>query len=138
MNLLTRYIVCAASLLACSGLSAQNLNPQVQVTNDYEARMGEAAKKGVALEVPDSLSEFRTSVDYKVFRTEYRGSYEFHPYRISVAPEVRDNGASRAWLRAGAGYSFHPVFQGVYAVKRKGLLRGSLFQDFHGYCGATV
>lgn len=135
MNLLTRYLICAASLLACAGLSAQNLNPQVQVTNDYEARMGEAAKKGVALEVPDTLSEFRTSVDYKVFRTEYKGSYEFHPYRISVAPEVRDNGASRAWLRAGAGYSFHPVLQGVYAVKRKGLLRGSLFQDFHGYAG---
>lgn len=138
MNLLNRYLICAASLLACAGMSAQNLNPQVQVTNDYEARMGEAAKKGVALEVPDSLSEFRTSVDYKVFRTEYKGSYEFHPYRISVAPEVRDNGASRAYLRAGAGYAFHPVLQGVYAVKPKGLLRGSLFQDFHGYAGQYI
>lgn len=135
MKSVTRYIGSVAALLACGALHAQNLNPQVQVTNDYEARVEETAKKGVALEIPDSLSEFRTTVNYRVFPTEYTGAYEFSPYLIAVAPEAKESGASRAFLRAGAGWSFHPVLQGVYAVKKNGLMRASLFQDLHGYAG---
>jgi hypothetical protein len=35
-----------ASILLPLGLAAQNLNPEVQVTNEYQTRLEDAAKQG--------------------------------------------------------------------------------------------
>ena len=72
-----RYRIIAlmiAGALAAFSASAQNLNPQVQVTNDYKARMGLQGKQGVELEIPESLRNFRSSVDYNVLATPYKGA----------------------------------------------------------------
>lgn len=37
----------------CASAFAQNVNPTVQVTNDYQTRMAEVPKLGVAMNVPD-------------------------------------------------------------------------------------
>ena len=50
-----RYITLAAVLLDCAAASAQNLNPTVQVTNDYEGKLMEVEKQKVGMAVPDSL-----------------------------------------------------------------------------------
>ena len=50
-----RYIILAAALLAYAAASAQNLNPTVQVTNDYEGKLMEVEKRNVQMAVPDSL-----------------------------------------------------------------------------------
>lgn len=130
-----RYISIAAALLACAAVNAQNLNPTVQVTNDYEGKLMEVEKKDVRMAVPDSLLKFDWNFNYSVFDNPYKGAYEFSPYRIEMKPEatVRDN--RMLYLRAGAGYSLHPELQAVYTPKIKGRFGISVYDDFNGYSG---
>lgn len=132
----TIYILTAAALFAAAPAFSQNLNPQVQVTNDYKADLGKAGKQSVPLEIPDSLTTFRTSVSYDVFSTPYKGSYEFVPYEISVTPQKPESDYNRFYLKAGAGYTLRPELQFVWTPIRS--LSGStvvIFNDFHGYMG---
>ncbi|MBR5702791.1 MAG: hypothetical protein IKX45_00895 [Bacteroidales bacterium] len=134
-----RYITTSltiAALLISAAAHAQNLNPQVQVTNDYKAELEKSGKQSVPLEVPDSLNIFRTSVSYNVFATPYKGSYEFVPYEISVTPQKPASDASVFYLKAGAGYSFHPVLTAIWNPLQ-GLNKHSLtvFEHFNGYTG---
>ena len=135
MRYIATFLSAAALLMAASAV-AQNLNPQVQVTNDYKAEMGKSGKQSVPLEVPDSLNSFRTSVSYNVFATPYKGSYEFVPYEISVTPQKPASDASVFYLKAGAGYSFHPeltaIWNPIQAAKKHSL---TVFENFKGYAG---
>ena len=133
-----RYRIIAlmiAGALAAFSASAQNLNPQVQVTNDYKARMGLQGKQGVELEIPDSLRNFRSSVDYNVLATPYKGAYEFSPYEIAVAPQKSASGFSQFFLRAGLGYSLRPVVTAVYTPLHTERHSLSVYQDLEGYVG---
>ncbi len=125
------------SCLALGALSAaaQNLNPQVQVTNDYETRMSEVRKNDLTMAVPDSVTQFRTEVDYTVFDTPYRGAYDFTPYSVRVLPKLRSFDARKLYVRAGAGYPLHPELQAVWSPVTKGLMRMSVYQDLQGYLG---
>ncbi len=129
------YFAIALSIVAGSPLLAQNLNPEVQVTNDYVARMADVHKNGTPMSVPDSLTRFSTEIDYSVFTTAYQGAYEFSPYAITMEPEARGYDGSRLLLRMGAGYSFHPVVRAVFTPVPKGLLRNSEYLSFDGYGG---
>ena len=130
-----RYIFLAAVLLASVAASAQNLNPTVQVTNDYEGKLMEVEKQNVRMAVPDSLLKFDWNFNYSVFDNPYRGAYEFTPYRIDMKPDatVRDN--RMLFLRAGAGYSLHPEVQAVFTPAIQGRAGFSLYDDFKGYAG---
>lgn len=130
-----RYIFIASALLACAAASAQNLNPTVQVTNDYEGKLMEVNKQNVAMAIPDSLLKFDWNFNYSVFDNPYRGAYEFSPYRIDMKPDPtrRDNGSF--YLRAGAGYSLHPEAQMVFTPATKGRFGISVYDDFKGYSG---
>ena len=125
----------ALAAVLCAGAAAQNLNPQVQVTNDYEARMADVHKRGVFMAVPDSLTNFSTAIDYSVFKTEYRGAYDFAPYFIDVTPRPSVFEGNSLYLRAGAGYGFHPVARLVWTPVQRGLVRGNLYGTFDGYRG---
>ena len=129
------YLPIALAIVAGSPLLAQNLNPEVQVTNDYVARMADVHKNGTPMSVPDSLTRFSTDIDYSVFTTAYQGAYEFSPYAITMEPEARGYDVSRLLLRVGAGYSFHPVVRAVFTPVPKGLLRNSEYLSFDGYGG---
>ena len=130
-----RYIIIVSALFACAAASAQNLNPTVQVTNDYEGKLMEVEKQNVGMAVPDSLLKFDWNFNYSVFDNPYRGAYEFSPYRIDMKPDPtrRDNG--KFYLRAGAGYSLHPEAQVVFTPVTKGRLGVSFYDDFKGYTG---
>ena len=131
-----RYIsLLAAALMACAAVNAQNLNPTVQVTNDYEGKLMEVEKHNVGMAVPDSLLKFDWNFNYSVFDNPYKGAYEFSPYRIEMKPDatVRDN--RRFYLRAGAGYSLHPEVQAVFTPEIKGKFGLSVYDDFKGYVG---
>ena len=130
-----RIILLNAALFAALQLYSQNLNPQVQVTNDYQTRMADVSKLELQMQVPDSLGEFATDVDYSVFQTDYKGAYEFNPYAIKVTPKAGDYSGRRLYLRAGAGFSFHPVLNAVYTPVRKGLHRMNFYNEFNGYAG---
>ena len=130
-----RYIFIASALLACAVASAQNLNPTVQVTNDYEGKLMEVNKQNVAMAVPDSLLKFDWNFNYSVFDNPYRGAYEFKPYRIDMKPDPtrRDNGVF--YLRAGAGFTLHPEVQAIFTPSTKGRFGISVYDDFKGYIG---
>lgn len=130
-----RKISIAIALLLCAQAYSQNLNPQVQVTNDYQTRMAEVSKMDLQMQVPDSLNEFSTDVDYSVFQTEYKGAYEFQPYAIKVTPKSTDYSGRRLYVRSGLGFTFHPVLNAVYTPVKKGLHRMSLYNEFNGYAG---
>ena len=130
-----RYIILAAALTACTALGAQNLNPTVEVTNDFQGKLMEVEKHGVQMAVPDSLLKFDWNFNYSVFDNPYKGAYEFSPYRIEMKPDatVRDN--RQFYLRAGAGYNLHPEAQLVLTPDIKGKFGLSFYDDFKGYSG---
>ena len=123
-----------AALFSAVPSFSQDLNPQVQVTNDYKAEFGKAAKQSVPLEIPDSLNSFRTSVSYNVFATPYKGSYEFVPYEISVTPQKPASDYSVFSLKAGAGYGLRPMLKAAWTPVHNGNTV-TVFNDFHGYAG---
>ena len=131
-KILASIVFCAFAGFAAN---AQNLNPEVQVTNDYKAEMGEAGKGGVAFSVPDSLVTFRTDVNYSITGRAYKGAYDFNPYEISMVPDMGKAASSRFWLRAGAGYSFHPVLQAVFTPAMESENKLWVYQDLRGYAG---
>jgi len=128
------YIIIALLAAGIPAL-AQNLNPQVQVTNDYLANISAKGKNTLDMQVPDSLLNFRTKVDYSVFSTDYKGAYEFTPYDIRVVPEAREFAGTKLYLRAGAGYPIHPLLQAVVTPIPKGIFRYDIYQNLYGYVG---
>lgn len=124
-----------AALVLCAPLFAQNINQTVQVTNDYVTRFADFQKQGGALSVPDSLYRFDYNFDYSVFDTPYKGSYEFSPYRIRVTPQARLYDGSKFFMRAGAGYTFHPQFEMAWQLLEEKDFTIGVFADLGGYAG---
>ena len=125
--------ICAA--LLCAGLGAQNLNPTVTVTNDYEARAAAVDKKGVDMTVPDSLFRFDYKFDYSVFDSPYKGAYEFSPYSVKMTPSPTPYEGGTLYLRAGAGYTLRPELDVVWAPVVKDNFSMSVFGAGDGYLG---
>lgn len=120
----------------CAAAFAQNVNPTVQVTNDYQTRMAEVPKLGVAMNVPDSLYEFDYKFNYSVFDSPYKGAYEFSPYSVRIAPTSPDFRNNTFYLRAGAGYTLHPELEVVFTPATKSdKVYVSAFADACGYYG---
>ena len=124
-----------AMMALCAPLSAQNINQSVQVTNDYVTRFSDFQKQGPVLGVPDSLYRFDYSFDYSVFETPYKGSYEFSPYQISVKPEARLYDGSKLFVRAGAGFTFHPQFELAWQMLQEQDFSIGVFAEAGGYAG---
>lgn len=130
-----RTLTILAVLVAGFPLCAQNLNPEVHVTNDYSAHMGDAVKNGVEMAAPDSLFKFDYKFNYSVFESPYKGSYEFSPYSIQVTPAVEERVPARLYLRAGAGFTLHPELDVTYAPVSREDLQISIFNSARGYYG---
>ena len=132
-----RFAITAALVCLVGQLSAQNINQSVQVTNEYETKFADFQKQGMEMSVPDSLYEFDYDFDYSVFETPYKGSYEFSPYMIKMTPEARAYDGKKLYLRAGAGYSLHPVLDFVYTPLDRKNLNLSIFNEGKGYSGSS-
>ena len=130
-----KYLTIIACVALGAPLAAQNINQSVQVTNDYVTRFADFQKQGPALQVPDSLYRFDYDFDYSVFETPYKGAYEFSPYRIAVTPEARLYDGSKLYLRAGAGYSFHPQFEFAWQMLQEKDFAIGVFAEAGGYAG---
>ena len=104
----------AALLLAATPLSAQGIKQSVEVTNEYVGRFADFQKQGPTMSVPDSLYSFDYSFDYSVFESPYRGAYEFTPYEIKITPDPIAYDGRKLALRAGAGYTLHPLLYAAY------------------------
>lgn len=124
------------SLSLCAGsLMAQNLNPEVQVTNDYVTKMMDVDKQRLSMSVPDSMLKFDYHFDYSVFESPYKGAYEFTPYSVDMSLEHQPRVYDRLYMRAGAGYSLHPELEVVWAPVQTDRFDLTVFEELGGYAG---
>lgn len=131
-----RKVITIIALLVSAGhLGAQNINQSIQVTNEYETKFADFQKQGLEMNVPDSLYEFDYDFDYSVFETPYKGSYEFSPYRIVVKPDPIPYDGKKFYLRAGAGYTLHPLLDLVYTPVSGEYSAFSIYNTGSGYYG---
>jgi len=116
-------------------LLAQNLDQTVSITNSFKTQALSVQKQEALIQVPDSLLTFDYKFNYSVFDAPYKGAYEFSPYQVSVNPETTADPLSTFCLKAGAGYSLHPVLDFVWTPIKKGNAGLSVHQNFKGYYG---
>lgn len=130
-----RNIILLVAMLLPLGIGAQNLNPEVQVTNEYQTRIDDVAKKGPAMRIPDSLLRFDYHFDYSVFDSPYKGSYEFSPYSVTITPDPKVYDGRKLYLRGGLGYVLKPELDVVWAAVDQKRMAVNVFASGKGYYG---
>lgn len=131
-----KYISSIAVLpLAVLAAQAQSIDPTVEVSRAYEGRMIEVHKPMTEMEIPDSVTHFDLDFDYSVFDNPYKGTYEFNPYMQNMKPQHGEWPGRRLFLRAGAGYPLHPVFDLVWSPDLKGRFRMDAYAMHRSYIG---
>ena len=130
-----RTLISVAGLFVAASAFAQNLNPTVEVTNAYAREASGIEKPSQLMEVPDSVLRFNLDFEYAVNETPYRGAYEFKPYLVQLRPQARPAREGTLYLRAGAGYAFHPEVTVVYTPVKTKKFHLNLFGDHMSYIG---
>lgn len=125
----------SAALLCGALLSAQNLNPEVQVTNDYVSTLSGMPKQGISMIIPDSLHRFDYHFDYSVFDSPYKGSYEFSPYSVTVKPDANPFDGRKLYASLGAGYALRPELDVLWTPVRKDKFTLSVAGKGRGFYG---
>lgn len=111
-----KTIILMLAALACSAaVMAQNLDPTVEVSREYEGKLIEVHKPAIQMAVPDTLYRFDLSFDYSVFDNPYKGAYEFNPYILEMKPASSVSDGNDFYLRAGAGYTLHPFLDMLWS-----------------------
>ena len=63
-----RIIATGLALICCgAGISAQDLNPTVEVSRQYQGQLMEVHKPVMEMALPDSVDKFNLEFDYSVF-----------------------------------------------------------------------
>jgi hypothetical protein len=130
-----KKVLIISALLIGGVASAQNLNPVVEVTNMYAMEASGIEKPEQLLPLPDSVFKFNLDFDYSVKSTPYKGAYEFNPYLVQMRPSARLSGEHTFYLKAGAGYGFHPEVDVVWNPVRKDNFRLNLYATHNSYMG---
>lgn len=135
MNKHTVLATVVASLTTV-GLSAQDLNPVVEVTNAFEGKMVEAHKPDQKMSVPDSLLKFDLDFDYSVLSNPYKGGYDFAPYLLDMKPASQPYQGKKLYVRAGGGYPFNFNADAVWSPSFKNkALNLNLYAKTDSYYG---
>ena len=128
-------LLSVALLFAGIAVSAQNLNPVVEVTNTYEQAATGIEKPDQTIAVPDSLLRFNLDMDYEMRTTPYKGAYEFNPYLVELKPMPRYTGEGTLFVRLGAGYGLHPEADVVWSPVKADNFRLNLYANHRSYFG---
>ena len=116
-------------------LYAQNINPEVQVTNEYQTRLNDVSKQGPAMVIPDSLLRFDYHFDYSVFDSPYKGAYEFSPYSVTITPDPKPYDGRKLYVSGGAGYTLRPELDVVWAAVDSKRFALNVFGSAKGFMG---
>lgn len=132
-----RYAIFFIMILSCAVVSAQNkdLNPTVSVTNDYFGQMVDADREAMEIVVPDSLYSFNLNFDYGGFEKQYKGNSEFNPFYTELIMEEKAESFKHFYLKAGAGYTLHPVFDMAWSINPQDRFKVSAFASHKSYFG---
>jgi len=113
------YILAFLAIALSFSANAQKLDPTVNVSRSYQGKLMEAEKPDFEMEVPDSVTKFNVQYDYSVFKTQYKGAYEFNPYLLDMKPEKDAYSGKSLFVRAGVGYALHPLGDVVWTPNFK-------------------
>lgn len=131
-----RYIYSGAVALTVSAAAfAQHLDPTVNVTADYDAKLLEVEKPAMQVNVPDSVTRFDLDFGYKVLDSQFKGAYEFTPYELDMRPKPDSYREGQLWLRVGAGYSLHPTLDLIWSPRMRNNFRMSVYAQHDSYYG---
>lgn len=131
-----RPIILILSLLCMtSAMSAQNIDPKVEVSRAYEGKLIESHKPYYRMAVPDSVERFDLTFDYSVVDSPYKGTDSFKPYFLDLRPDAAPYTGKTFYLRAGAGYSLHPVADVVWSPEFKVPFRMNVYGHHRSYVG---
>ena len=128
------YLLCV-TMMCPLFVWAQDLDPTVEVSRVYEGKLIEVHKPAIAMAVPDTLYRFDQDFDYSVFESPYRGAYEFNPYMMDMTPVSHLRKPSQLYLRAGAGYTLHPVLDLLWSPDIKGAFSADVYAMHRSYVG---
>lgn len=120
MKIIYRILLLTASTGLSAALSAQNLDPTVVVSRDYEGKLMEVHKPKLEMAVPDSVLRFDLEFDYSVSDSPYKGAYDFSPYLLDMRPSPAVRERNRLYVNAGAGYGLHPQLDLLWSPILKG------------------
>lgn len=130
------YTTTVISLLAAAlPAFSQEIDPTVEVSRTYQGKMIEVHKPVLEMQIPDSVTRFDLDFDYSVFDSPYRGTDEFIPYVQDLKPQPGAWSGRRLFVRAGAGYPLHPVFDLVWSPDFKGKFRMGVYAEHRSYIG---
>ena len=131
-----RMFIMPLSSFVCAAAAAQNLDPTVVVSRDYEGKLMEVHKPKIEMAVPDSVLRFDLEFDYSVSDSPYKGAYDFTPYVLDMKPSPTYRHNSRLYLNAGAGYQFHPELDLVWSPALKSeAFKMNVFAHHRSYIG---
>lgn len=131
-----RILLATALIFIAAAATAQNLDPTVVVSRDYEGKLMEVHKPKLDMAVPDSVLRFDLDFDYSVSDSPYKGSYDFTPYVLDMKPSAAVREAGKLYLNAGAGYQPHPELDFVWSPDLKSKsLRFNIFARHRSYVG---
>ncbi len=130
-----RLIQTIMTVMIPFAVSGQNLNPTVEVSKTYEGKLMEVDKPYQKMAVPDSVLRFNLDFDYSVTDTPYKGSYEFNPYVMEVAPAPVVSEAGTFFLKAGVGYQLHPVLDLKWSPEFKSPFRMNIYASHKSFVG---
>ena len=130
-----RTILLLSGFFACGILSAQNLNPTVEVTNEYEGKLLEVHKPSLEMAVPDSLMRFDLDFDYSVFETKYAGAADFAPYLMEMRPQREIYTGQKLFVKAGAGMALTTLGKVVFTPEIRGPFYVNVYGDHNGFFG---
>lgn len=136
MKIGCRILVISALACLSAGMSAQNLDPTVVVSREYEGKLMEVHKPKLEMAVPDSVLRFDLDFDYSVSDRPYKGAYDFSPYILDMRPAPAKYESGILYLNAGAGYQLRPEFDLVWSpVMKKPSFRMNVFAHHRSYIG---
>lgn len=130
-----KKIMILASFVFSASLMAQNLDPTVEVSREYQGKIMEVHKPALEMSVPDTLHRFDLEFDYSVFENPYRGSYEFSPYFMEMRPSPSVGTRKTFYLRAGAGYTLYPTLDVLWSPFKKNAFSMDLYAVHRSYIG---
>ncbi len=131
-----KTIIFTFSLL-CAAVTApaQNLDPTVEVSRVYEGKLIDSDKPYYRMAVPDSVERFNLTFDYSVSDSPYKGTDSFRPYIQDLKPDAAPYLGKSLFLRAGAGYTLHPVADVVWSPEFRIPFRMSIYGHHRSYAG---
>lgn len=124
-----RKIISIIGLLTAfaGSISAQNINPNVEVKRDYENRLPVIHKSKMSTDFNDSLNNFSLNFNYMVFDKSYKDLYEFAPTASAKIQRPAEAQASTLYARAGIAFPLSPDIFVSYTPKLQKISSDSKF-----------